>query len=242
MNRASCFPWLLLPGHMCDRRLWSAMITDVEAAGIEVLHADVTLDSRIEDMAERAVHQLDRPAVIVGFSMGGMVGLRMQALAPERVAGLALIDTNARPDLPERAQMRMEQQRKVRAGLLLEVVRTELLPHYFAVQNGADAEHASLILAMAAEIGSDVFVRQADAIRTRPDARPGLAAVTCPTIVLGGLEDRLCAADWQRALAVSIPGAEQVLLPHVGHFAPLEAPAAVAENLLAWARRHALIR
>lgn len=226
---------------MCDQRLWTEIEPALLSAGIEVLHADITQDSSVEEMAARAVRQIHRAAVLVGFSMGGMVALRIQAVEPERVAGLALIDTNARPDLPERAQMRIEQQLRVRSGLLEEVVRAELLPHYFAVQDMADPRHASLVLEMAADVGPDAFVRQVDAIRCRPDARSGLRFVHCPTIVMGGLEDRLSLPEWQRALASGIPGAEQVLLEGVGHFAPVEAGEAVTTNLLAWGRRRALV-
>lgn len=226
---------------MCDRRLWAGIMPALEAAGVESFHADVSLDDRIEGMADRALRQLDRPTVVVGFSMGGMVALRMQAQSPERVAALVLIDTNARPDLPERAEMRVAQQRRVQAGGLADVVRAELLPHYFANGRQADAELGTSVTAMADAVGPGAFVRQADAIRHRPDARHGLAGVRCPTIVIGGLEDRLCLPDWQRDLASGIADAEQVFMSGVGHFAPLEDPSALSRSLLAWAMRSRLI-
>lgn len=234
-------PWLFVPGHMCDARMWTGVQPAFRAAGVELMDADISLDDSIDAMAERALRLLDRPSVVCGFSMGGMVALRMQAFAPERIAGLALLDTNARADLPERARMRVEQQQRVRAGLLADVVGQEMLPHYFGRSGDLDPGFGSLILAMAEALGPDVFIRQSKAIRDRPDSTHRLRAIACPSIVLGGLNDRLCSAEWQRNMATRIKGAEQLLLPDVGHFAPLEAAAVVSEALLAWATRQGFI-
>lgn len=240
MQAAASTPWMLVPGHMCDARMWSGVLPALRESGLQTLFADLGLDDRVGDMARRALDSLDCPAVVVGFSMGGMVALRMKAMAPGRIAGLVLIDTNARPDLPERALMRREQQRRVRDGKLAQVVREELLPHYFRDTGARDPALAALVEEMAIELGPEVFIRQSEAIRLRPDARSELAQIRCPTIVIGGLEDRLSAAEWQRDLASGIEAADLVLLPNVGHFAPLEAPDALVDALLSWGGRHGL--
>ena len=240
MQRPNQPPWMLIPGHMCDHRMWSGVRPALIKNGIDVLDADLSLDDCIEDMARRALNCLDRPTVVVGFSMGGMVALRMQAAAPQMIAAMGLINTNARPDLPERAQMRLEQQNRVQHGMLSAVVRDELLPHYFFDAARLDPGQVALVQAMAAALGPEVFLRQSEAIRLRPDSRRDLGGVQCPTIVIGGLDDRLCLAEWQRDLAAGISSAAQELLPCVGHFAPLEAPTLVGEALLSWAREHRL--
>jgi len=43
---------------------------------------------------------------LAGVSMGGMVALEIMHTAPERVCGVALVDTNARPDTDDQAARR----------------------------------------------------------------------------------------------------------------------------------------
>ena len=231
--------WLLIPGHMCDSRMWADISPLLLQAGYDVALADLSLGRSIDEMARRQIDNLDGPTRIAGFSMGGMVALRMWAIAPEMVISMALIDTNARPDLPERATMRLEQQQKARAGLLREVITQELVPHYFGQAATADPKYSALVVDMADALGGDVFIRQSEAIRLRPDSRGLLQHITCPCLVIGGLDDRLCSAGWQRELASEIPDSQLILLEGVGHFAPLEAPRAVAKALIASGRSSA---
>jgi len=62
------------------------------------------------------------------------------------------------------------------------------------------------------------------ALRDRPDARPGLAAVGVPTLVLVGGEDTLTPPGAAEALAAGIRGAKLVVLPGAGHLSNLETP------------------
>ena len=75
------------------------------------------------------------------------------------------------------------------------------------------------------------FRRQQEALLARPDARPVLAQVHCPTLVLTGREDEWSPPEQHEAIAAAIPGASLVIVPEAGHFAPLEQPAAVTQAL-----------
>ena len=96
---------VLLPGHMCDARLWrelpAALFGDAQ-----VIHADLTQDVTISAMAARALKSMAGPLLPVGFSMGAIVAVEMARIAPERVAGLILSSYNAAADLAERAARR----------------------------------------------------------------------------------------------------------------------------------------
>ncbi len=226
--------WLLLPGHMCDGSMWRGLRSALSSAGISSIVADITRDDDVESMARRALAGVDGDIVVVGFSLGGMVALAMQRLASDRIAGLALVDSNALPDLPERAANRRRQQDAVRAGGLQRLLAEEMMPHYFAAGTTARAGLTSHIVDMAQACGADIFVRQSEAIRLRRDSRPWLGAIRCPTLVIGGCEDRLCPPDWQIELAGAIHAADLALIEGAGHFLPLEAPAAFEQAVLAW--------
>ena len=67
----------------------------------------------------------------------------------------------------------------------------------------------------------------------RPDSRPGLPAIACPTLILAGRDDAVTPPELQLEMATLIPDATLVLLPRCGHLAPLERPEAVTRQLLA---------
>ncbi len=90
------------------------------------------------------------------------------------------------------------------------------------------------ITAMANRVGADGFLRQQTAILNRVDSRPSLAAITCPTLVLGGRQDVLTPVELHEEMAAAIQGATLVVLPHCGHLSPIEQPAMVTAQLAAW--------
>jgi pimeloyl-ACP methyl ester carboxylesterase len=238
METSDCPPWLLLPGHLCDARMWISLRSTLTAAGAEALDADLTRDDTVNGMARRALDEHGGPTVLVGFSMGGMVALRMAALAPERVVGMVLVDTNAAPDLPERSIARIEQQAEARAGRLHRVVVDSLVPHYLSPANRGRRDLTDLITDMADDAGPDTFVRQSEAIRLRPDARPTLKDVQCPVLVAAGEEDVLCPPDWQRFLAAALPQSQLRLVKDAGHFMPIEQPDVLSSVVTLWGAAH----
>lgn len=65
-----------------------------------------------------------------------------------------------------------------------------------------------------------------------------LPAVTAPTLVLHGRDDRLVPAENGRRLAASIPGAELVVIPDANHLFFTDQPERTREELLRWLLRH----
>lgn len=226
---------LLLPGNMCDARLWTPVREALDAAGWPAAVADLSRDDSIAGMAARVLRQGDARIVPIGFSMGAIVALELMRQAPERVAGLALIAVNAGADLPERAAARPRQQAEVRAGRLAQVVADELKPNYLAAANRADAGLRDLTMAMALDLGEETFVAQSEALRTRADLRPVLDRPGVPVFLACGAEDRLCPPDWHERWAAAV-GATAVLhvIAGAGHLLPLEQPDRLAQALIPW--------
>jgi pimeloyl-ACP methyl ester carboxylesterase len=69
---------------------------------------------------------------------------------------------------------------------------------------------------------------------TRPDSRPGLSAIACPTLVLVGAQDQGTPPELAQEIAGSIPGARLVTVPHCGHLSTIERPQAVTQALVTW--------
>lgn len=215
---------VLLPGNMCDARLWTA---DVRAVLPGAVDADTARDDTIEGMAARALAAADGALFPVGFSMGAIVALEMARQAPRRIAGAMLIGLNAGADLPERAAHRPVQQAEVRAGGLERVLVEELKPNYLAAARRGDAALLALLRDMGMVLGPDVFVRQSEALRTRADLIPTLAATDAPIALMCGEEDALCPPAWHRRWRSLAKHATLAVVPGTGHMLPLEAPEAL---------------
>lgn len=229
---------LLIPGNMCDARLWDGAggaIREALAAatGRAATDADTTQDGTIAAMAARALAETDGPIIPVGFSMGAIIAVEMAVQAPERVAALGLIGYNATADLPERAAHRPIQQAEVRAGGLERVLVEELKPNYLAAANRGNIPLLALLRDMGMALGPDVFIRQSEALRLREDRVSALSGITCPVFLMGGNEDALCPPEWHRRWHGLLAQAQLFIEP-AGHMVPLEAPLALAEKLAAW--------
>jgi pimeloyl-ACP methyl ester carboxylesterase len=88
---------------------------------------------------------------------------------------------------------------------------------------------------MADETGPEAFIRQQQAIIGRPDSRPGLGAIGCPTLVLVGDADELTPPPLSEEIAAGIPGARLVVVPRSGHLSTLDQPELVTRALVEWA-------
>jgi pimeloyl-ACP methyl ester carboxylesterase len=72
-------------------------------------------------------------------------------------------------------------------------------------------------------------------MRDRPDARPLLAGITVPVLVVCGEEDAVVPLEEVKAVAAAVPHGELVRLAGTGHLPPLEWPEELARRLLRFA-------
>ena len=230
---------LLIPGNMCDARMWRGG-SDVirrtlrEKLGTEPLDADVFGNDCVEAMASRALAALSGPILPVGFSMGAIVAMEMALQAPERITGLVLSGYNAGADLAARAAARLVQQEQIRGGQLQQVVIEELKPLYLAVANKSNRVLRELLLDMAIAAGPKVFLRQSEALRTRKSRKTELGGLTMPVLFMVGYEDRLCPPQWHVDWSARTPNSQFIEIENAGHMAPLEQPRQFANAIEQW--------
>lgn len=236
---------VLLPGNMCDARLWRGGNGALHAmfgnhALAPAIDADLTLGNSIAAMAAATLRATSGPLLPIGFSMGAIVAVEMWTQAPERIGGLVLLGYNASADLPDRAAQRPLQQASVRAGGLERVLIDELKPNYLAAANKGDLALLDLLRAMGMALGPDVFVRQSEALRLRADRRSALASISVPVLLGCGEEDRLCPPAWHARWAAAIRDADLFTVPGAGHMLPLETPEILAARIGQWLTAKAL--
>ncbi|MBI3182033.1 MAG: alpha/beta fold hydrolase [Myxococcales bacterium] len=161
-------------------------------------------------------------AVVGGVSMGGYAALALLRLAPRRVKGLVLADTQAGPDDEEGRRRRLEIASRVEAsGMspLLELVPKLLGPR---VDPAVRAQVEAMIRgnqpagAAAAQRG----------MAARPDSRELLSRFDGPVLIIVGELDPLTTPEKAREMAALARRARVVEIPGVGHLANYEAPEA----------------
>ena len=219
---------LLLPGMMCDARLWAPQIESIDTP-ITVPALDGA-DS-MASLAEQVLEGAPPFFALAGLSMGGIVAFEIWRQAPDRVSHLALLDTNPHPESPERAMRRLEQIEQALNGGLKDLVRESLKPLYLAACNRNNEALLDTIMAMTLDLGPEVFRRQAIAAKNRLDSVPTLSTIGCPTTVICGSEDGVCPVSYHELMASRIPNAELVVLDDCGHLASLEQPKRVTAEL-----------
>ena len=225
-------PLILLPGLLNDARLWRHQVADLAPlAELEV--ADLVGPDSIGAMAQRVLAMRSGRFALAALSMGGYVAFEVMRRAPDRVERLALLDTSARADTPEQTARRRGLIELARKGRFLGVT-PRLLPQLLHPDHVRDHTIANTVVQMARSVGREGFLSQQRAIMGRPDSRPDLANIRCPTLVLGGKQDAVTPPEVMEEIAAGIRGARLVLLDRCGHLSPLEQPEQVTVAMAAW--------
>jgi pimeloyl-ACP methyl ester carboxylesterase len=226
-------PLVLLPGLLCDAALWAPQVDALRGLADPIVIGDLTRHDSMGAMAEATLALAPPRFALAGLSMGGYCAQEIMRRAPERVTRLALLDTSARADSDE--------QRSRRRGLIelaqkgeFKGVTPRLLPLLIHADRLVDKPLTTFVMGMAERVGMDAFLRQQKAIMGRPDGRPDLARIACPTLVLVGRQDVLTPVPLHEEIAAGVPGARLVVIEESGHLTTLERPGPVNEALEAW--------
>jgi pimeloyl-ACP methyl ester carboxylesterase len=228
---AAPLPLVLVPGLGCSARLYSPQIEALWRFG-PVTVADHTRDETMEAIAKRVLANAPPRFALAGLSMGGFISFAILRLAPERVDRVAFLDTNARADVPERAAEREKFIAMAQAGKFAEV-NAALTPRYLHPDHRGEA-FRRIVDQMAADVGVEGFIRQQRAIMSRPDSRPMLSGIKCPTLVLVGDADQATPPELSKEIAGGIAGSKLVVVKNCGHLSTIEQPDAVNSAMIDW--------
>jgi pimeloyl-ACP methyl ester carboxylesterase len=223
---------VLVPGLLCTADLFAHQLDALgDVARIQV--ADHTRHDSLEALAAAILDEAPEQFSLAGLSMGGYIAFEMLRQAPGRITRLALLDTNARADRPEQSEQRRQLVALAREKGVAEAA-ARLWPFLVHKDRIADEALFSLCLRMAEQTGADAFERQQLAIIGRPDNRPFLPQIGCPTLIVVGAEDVLTPVKVAEEMHVGIAGSRLEVIPGCGHLSTLEQPEAVSTILRQW--------
>lgn len=223
---------VLIPGLLCDDSVWTAQAAALRAFA-DVVIADCTTQDSLAAMARDALALRPGPLVVIGHSMGARVALEMVRQAPDRVVRLALLDTGAHPRRDgEEATRQVLLDLADRDGMA--ALADRWLPPMVHEARAGDAALMEPLRAMVMRATPALHHRQIKALLDRPDARPLLPAIACPTLVMVGRQDRWSPLAQHEEIAAAIPGARLVVIEDSGHMSTVEQPDRVTAALVDW--------
>lgn len=225
-------PLVLLPGMMCDARLFGPQIAEL-ASETAVTVAPVTNGERIEEIASMLLDLLPKRFALAGAAMGGVVAMEILRRAPDRISRIALMDTHPLAETPVISANREPQIVKVRSGRFDEVVRNEI-PATALAPGPYRNEVLGLVHEMAQTLGPEVFIRQSRAMQRRKDQQAALRRCKVPALVLCGAYDTINPVKRHEFMAELIPYAKLHVLEHSGHLPTLEQPDETTQALRQW--------
>ena len=230
---AGRLPLLLLPGTLCDARLWGAVLPLLPDA-VDCVCAEWGEESDTSAAAGRMLAAAPPRFALVGMSMGGSVALEICAQAGDRVAGLALVSSQPHGEPAERTHARAEWVEFARKFGIDALVRKHLWAKYVDPSRRDDAALLDTVLEMACDAGIAAYERQHLLLASRRDHATTLALLDIPVLIAGGDSDALCAPALQAQMARSARQAAWIEFRACGHFSPLEAPVPLAAALCDW--------
>jgi pimeloyl-ACP methyl ester carboxylesterase len=230
MTEAHSLPTVLIPGLLGSPRLYAEQIPELWRLG-SVMVATHSRDDSMRAIARRVLASAPARFALAGLSMGGYVCFEILRQDPKRVAKLVLLDTSARADTPEQSAQRRAQMEAARGGRLQEIA-DGLFPRLVHARRWGDESLRRVCRAMMRDVGVEGFLNQQTAIIGRPDSRPGLAAIRCPTLVIVGDGDVLTPPDRAQEIVDGIAGARLAIIRDSGHLSTLEQPSAVTKAMV----------
>jgi pimeloyl-ACP methyl ester carboxylesterase len=230
-SRALKQPLLLLCGLLCDDTVW-ADIPERLADAADVRIQSFRQFSSIPAMAEHVLTAAPPRFAVAGHSMGGRVALEVLRSAPQRVTGLALLNTGVHTVRDGEAQSRSRLLRLAYAHGM-SALAAEWLPPMLAA-GPRKVELMPRLMAMIERSTPDAYAGQIHALLNRPEAMSVLPTIAVPTLLLSGSEDTWSPVSQHETMRRRIPHATLFEIHGAGHLAPVERPDAVAVALREW--------
>ncbi|MFF2533080.1 alpha/beta fold hydrolase [Brevibacillus sp. NPDC058079] len=191
-------------------------------------YSDVTDSLQFYERVEEEVRSLStQELIVVGWSLGGMLAIRLAAQYP--VSGLVLIGTTARFTSEQHGWhpvvlQRMKRQLSVARERVMDAFVEQMLTPGERQQIGLHVGVDSQMWSTAALIAGLTYLEE-------EDCRPFLSSLTSPTLVIHGTEDAICSLAAGEELASSLAGANFVQIPDCGHAPHVFVPEVVGDSL-----------
>lgn len=220
-------PLVLLTGMNCTADLWSR-------CGLEGSITPTLDEASMDAQVEALLDTLPKRFALAGLSLGGIVGMALCRRAPERVARLCLLSTNAKaPTEVQRQGWQAWRDRLADGDTPRDLQRDILNALLSGPAQERDPGLVERVLRMGDVTGTERLDAQLRMQASRVDESTALPELRIPVLVISGTVDAICPPQFHREIAAAVPGA---LLGSVetGHLSPMERPEDVGGLIRSW--------
>jgi pimeloyl-ACP methyl ester carboxylesterase len=204
----------------------------------EVTEGGYNLDNLANDTAELIEKLECIPCHFVGFSMGGMVGMRIAARRPDLIRSLILIDTSSEPDSPIH-RLRNRALLWTARNLGLRPVASRVIKMFFGQNALRDPgrQHIRKTWKMHFLSNDRTGISKAvQGVISRNGITSELVNIRCPALILWGEEDRLTDKKKAEMMQVHIDNSTLKIIPGAGHMSTVEEPAFINKAIIDFLR------
>jgi pimeloyl-ACP methyl ester carboxylesterase len=224
----------LLCGLLCDEVVWEAqakaLARDYDVRVVSFLQGEDTLAA----MAERVLAGAPETFALAGHSMGGRVALEVYRRAPARVERLALLDTGYEGPVAGEAEKRAVLVDQAGREGIESIAAAWGLP-MLAPERRSDPVLVQEVVDMVGRMSAGIYAAHTRALLSRPDASDVLRSISCPALVLCGMQDGWSPPERHERMAELIPQPPLLrLVDDCGHMSMMEQPEAVLSAMREW--------
>ncbi len=185
---------------------------------------EVGIDTYADDIAAILDALEVEQTVLAGLSMGGYIAFAFWRRHPERVRGLVLLNTRAKPDTPEARENRFKTIEAVQQNGLAPLIEGMIPKLLSPVTLRGKAHVVNKLRSIMEGATVEGVVAALRAMANRHDSRPTLATITVPTLIIAGQDDTLIPVEEAEEMALTIPDARLQVLDQAGHLVTMERP------------------
>jgi 3-oxoadipate enol-lactonase len=232
----SNIPLIFIHGFPFDKTMWEqqrdyfkmahrVIVYDIQGFGRSTCNLE---ESSMDIFADDLISLMDaleiKNSVVCGLSMGGFIALNAINRYPQRFSGLVLCDTQCIADTPETREKRMDTIRMIEKDGLQEYTKT-FIPNIF--HENTFTENKNLIRRIEAIIMSNnekTIIKGLKALANRVETCSSLSAITVPTLIICGSDDKVTPVEQSEKMLESIPNATLKIIEEAGHLSNMEQP------------------
>ncbi|MFC4346651.1 alpha/beta fold hydrolase [Kordiimonas lipolytica] len=222
-------PLYLIPGTMCDARLWGRMLDHLP--GVDAHHSDYSDADTMDGMCDAVLAQApDTPCHLVGFSLGGYLAIMAALREPSKFKSLTIIAASPY-GLTDAEKSLRKRNAEMLTRLTYKGMSKARLAQFVNADHLDDPAITGTILQMEKELGQDVLIRQLIAPIDRLNIAEELLSLEMPVSFIMAEDDQLVPIGAIEKLAAKSDTITLHRMAGTGHMIPLEAPEELATTL-----------
>jgi len=234
--------------HLSKR--YQTFAPDLRGYGKSRFNANFSMGDHLNDLEALLDHYQIEKCLVLGWSLGGILAMELALRLPQRVTGLILVATAARP---RGSHPPISWQDNFYTGIaaLLNYIKPgwrwnidtfgkRSLFRYLIQRHTPTAYHYVAKEAIQAYVQTSPGATRAlyQAIQSGYNRLPGISNIHCPCLVLAGAQDRHITADSSLETARHLPNCQLRVYPNTAHLFPWEVPQQVLQDIDSWLEEH----